>query len=245
MKMKQQWARFAALGLVFGLAVGAARAGDEIPYQAQFDVSNCRLVPWGVNRTFMPLIPGYGLYLAGEDEEEGEFVEVLITVEWALRTVGGIRCAVIREKEWIDEELVEISFNYFTMCRDTKTVYYLGEEVDIFEDDEVVSHDGEWLASDDANTLGVIMPGDPMLGTRYYQEWAPEIALDRAEHIGVNESVTTPAGTFHGCLVVAETTPLEPDDVSYKAYAPGVGLVVDDVIRLIDSGYRIKQKYDR
>jgi hypothetical protein len=40
-----------------------------------------------------------------------------------------------------------------------------------------------------------------------------------------------PAGTFHNCLKSKETTPLEPDLLEYKFYAPGVGnvLTVDAV----------------
>jgi hypothetical protein len=224
---------------------GTGLAGEELPYQAAFYIGDCDFRPWGVNAYFMPLIPNYGLYLAGEDEEEGEYVEVLITVEWQTRMVAGVRCAVVQEKEWIDEELVEISRNYFAICRNNKTVFYFGEDVDIYEDGEIVSHDGAWLAGEGENRPGVVMPGFPLEGSRYYQEWAPDVALDRAEHLSATETVTTPAGTFHWCLMVAETTPLEPDELSFKVYAPGTGLIRDDVIELIEAGYGIKRKYDR
>ncbi len=47
-------------------------------------------------------------------------------------------------------------------------------------------------------------------------------------------NVVTPAGSFTGCVQIDETTPLEPDDLSIKRYCPGVGLVYDDGIRLVD-----------
>lgn len=80
------------------------------------------------------------------------------------------------------------------------------------------------------------MPGLPLLGARYHQEVAPGTAMDRAEIVGLDEAVVTPAGEFRGCLRVEETTPLEPDEREYKLYAPGIGLVQDGALRLIRYG---------
>jgi hypothetical protein len=35
---------------------------------------------------------------------------------------------------------------------------------------------------------------------------------------------------------VVETTPLEPDAESEKVYCPEVGLVIDDVVEMVDFG---------
>jgi hypothetical protein len=57
------------------------------------------------------------------------------------------------------------------------------------------------------------------------------VAEDRAEHVAMDVTVETPAGTFADCLQVDETSPLE-SGVSVKLYAPGVGLVQDDILYL-------------
>lgn len=64
-----------------------------------------------------------------------------------------------------------------------------------------------------------------LLVSRYYQEVAPGIALDRAENVSSTALVEMPAGTFDNCLKVRATTPLEPSVNDYKYYAPGIGLV--------------------
>ncbi len=46
--------------------------------------------------------------------------------------------------------------------------------------------------------------------------------------------VETPAGTFDNCVEIVETTPLEPGDKSIKLYCPGVGLVLDNVVTLVE-----------
>ena len=78
------------------------------------------------------------------------------------------------------------------------------------------------------------MPGTFLLGSRYFQELAPGVALDRAEHVRMGLTVTTPAGTFQECVEVKETTPLEPGAVSTKVYCAELGLVVDNVVRLVE-----------
>jgi hypothetical protein len=80
------------------------------------------------------------------------------------------------------------------------------------------------------------MPGRYLLGSRYFQELAPGVALDRAEHTAMGLTIATPAGTFRNCVEVIETSPLEPGHESLKRYCPGVGLVVDDGLVLEEVG---------
>lgn len=57
-----------------------------------------------------------------------------------------------------DGELTEISRNFFATCNRDNSVVYFGEEVNIYEDGEVVAHEGEWRAGDDDARPGIIMP---------------------------------------------------------------------------------------
>ena len=75
------------------------------------------------------------------------------------------------------------------------------------------------------------MPGSFLLGAQYYQEIAPEVAMDRAEHIGMGLTVETPADTYTDCIKILETTPLEKKAQDIKLYAPGEGLIQDGTIK--------------
>jgi hypothetical protein len=211
-------------------------------FQDTFPIQRHTLHARGVNPYYIPLKHGYELLLRGEDD--GETVTLLISVLWKTRRVAGVHCAIIREMEWTDDELTEISWNYFAISGKHAGVFYFGEEVDIYEDGEVVSHDGAWLAGRDGAKAGLIMPGLPLVGSRYYQEVAPGIAEDRAEHLSVNEVITTPAGTFTDCLFVEESSPLEPGHFSYKYYAPGIGLVKDGPVELVAHGFHVELPED-
>jgi hypothetical protein len=125
-----------------------------------------------------------------------------------------------------------VSRNFFALCEETRDVYYFEEDVDDYEDGEIVGHGGGWRAGVDSAMPGLIMPGTFLLGARYFQEIAPGVALDRGENHRMQLSVTVPAGTFTDCVSVFETDALEPSDWGIKVYAPGVGLIVDETLQL-------------
>ena len=106
----------------------------------------------------------------------------------------------------------------------------------MYKDGKIVSHEGAWIA-EGKNRSGVQMPGLVLLGSRYYQEIAPGIAMDRAEVLSKSETMTTPAGNFINVLMTEETTPIEPKDKEYKYYAPGIGLIKDENLVLIKYGF--------
>jgi hypothetical protein len=90
---------------------------------------------------------------------------------------------------------------------------------------------------------GVIMPGIYLLGSRYFQEVAPGVALDRAEHTRMNlelefDLVGDGETELEGCVEVIETSPLDrKGSQSEKLYCPGIGLVFDDGAELVDKNF--------
>ena len=46
------------------------------------------------------------------------------------------------------------------------------------------------------------MPGRFLLGSRYFQELAPGVALDRAEHVKMGFTVHAAGTTFEDCVEV-------------------------------------------
>jgi hypothetical protein len=208
--------------------------GAENEYTRSFRVENCTFSSTGRNPFFI-LEPNYQLVLGGEDT--GEAAELTITVLNETREVNGTQTRVIEERESVGGELVEISRNFFAICEETNSVFYFGEEVDIYENGMIVDHEGAWLAGEGTNRAGIIMPGTILLGARYYQEIAPSVALDRAEIIDTGQVIQTPSGDFSDTLITRETTELEPDEVELKYYAAGIGLVQEEDLKLEHYGF--------
>jgi hypothetical protein len=184
----------------------------------------------GSNEYFI-LVPGHQLNLAGEEKDA--LIEISITVLDETEMIGPVETRVVEEVEREDGELVEVSRNFFAICVENNSVFYFGEDVDIYENGQIVSHEGAWRAFDNNNQPGLIMPGIILLGARYFQEMAPEVALDRAIILKMDATVEVPAGEFTNCLVTLETTPLEPGARDLKFYAPGIGLIRDGVAELV------------
>lgn len=140
---------------------------------------------------------------------------------------------VVEEHESEDGEVVEISRNFFPVCTPTNNIFYFGEETDIYENGETVSHEGAWLAGVDGASPGLIMPGTPEVGMKYYQEVAPGVAEDRTEIISLSQTASVPAGRFDHVLKTAETTPLDLGEMEKKFYAPGIGLIWEEELKLV------------
>ena len=199
-------------------------------WQKQFRISECALQPTGRN-TYFVLEPGFQLVL------EGGGGRLAITVLDETKTVTGVTTRVVEEREWNDDELVEVSRNFFAICPTTKDVFYFGEEVDDIRDGQTVGHGGAWLAGENGARPGLIMPGHPRLGARYYQEIAPDVALDRAEIVSLDESLETPAGVFRNALKTQEGSALNPDEREFKIYVPDIGLAQEQALLLAEAGF--------
>ncbi len=197
------------------------------------NLENCDWSPHGSNKYFI-LEPGYELALEGIDDEDT--VDLIITVLNDTEAVDGVITRVVEERESVNGQIIEISRNYFAFCKNNESFFYFGEDVDIYRDGHIVGHEGTWRAGTNNNRPGLMMPGLLYPGTKYFQEIAPDIAMDRAQIITLDTTLDTPAGKFENCLVVEETTPLEPDAHEYKIYAPGIGLIKDGNLLLTKYG---------
>lgn len=228
----------AAAALVLAGAAALQPAGGP-EYTKNFRLWDCQFLPIGAN-PYWTLQAGKFRRYEGMDGQE--FVELEITVLPQFKLVTfpqngqsmSVLTRVIEEREWVDGELVEVSRNYFSRDLLTRNVFYFGEDVDIYENGKIVSHDGAWLAGVNGAKPGLIMPSVYLLGSRYFQEIAPGVAMDRGEHTEMGLTVTTPAGTFTNCVMVRETSPLEPGHESIKIYAPKVGLIDDSGLKLVE-----------
>jgi hypothetical protein len=133
-----------------------------------------------------------------------------------------VRTLVMEDRAYVDGELEEVALDYFAQA-DDGTVYYFGEDVNIYSNGKVVSHEGAWRYGVDTNQLGVIMPAHPKVGTQFQPENVPGITTEDDEVLSVSETVRVRAGRFRNCLKVQET--LTDGTLEYKYYAPNVGVV--------------------
>jgi len=184
-----------------------------------------------IDNGFFPVVVGSETVLEGVDDE-GILIRVEMTVPGDTEMVAGVNTRVLVETEFEDGELVEISRNFLAQAPDG-TVCYFGEDVDNFEDGELINHDGAWRAGEDGNLPGIIMPAEPEVGMVFQQEAAPGIAEDQAEVIALGEEIDVPAGMFSDTVTMEDCNPLEDDSKDIKVYVDGIGLAIDEFAELI------------
>jgi uncharacterized membrane protein YkoI len=200
-----------------------ARVGRQGAYTDTFALDPSDLVPSGRNPWFV-LDPGYHLVL----EKRGAHLErLVISVLDETRVIAGVTTRIVEERETVDGKETEVSRNFFARSRRSNDIYYFGEE-----------GGGGWTAGVAGARAGLFVPDTPLLGARYMMEIAPGVAMDRARVSRVDEVFETPAGRFTGCLRLEETSPLEPGVRDAKVYAPGIGLVYDDGLVLVERSGR-------
>lgn len=176
-----------------------------------------------IDNPFFPLTPGTTRTYQGVTDEGTEQTEVVVTD--ATKEILGVTCTVVRDTVRLGGEIIEDTFDWF--AQDTEgNVWYFGEASMEFEDGLVVSTFGSWEAGVDCAKPGIVMLANPQVGDTYRQEFYRCIAEDMATVVALGETVTVPYGSFDDCLRTEESTPLDPDVMEEKLYAPGVGHVL-------------------
>lgn len=199
--------------------------GDGGDYRASLDPDDVVDV---IDNPYLPLRPGNRWIYEGEDDDGVERIEVTVTDQ--RREIMGISAVVVRDTVTLDGELIEDTFDWYTQDTDGN-VWYLGEDSTEYENGAPVSIAGSWEAGVNGAQAGIIMLAHPQRGDAYRQEYDPGNAEDMAEVVHVGGRCRIELGSFEDVLVAREWTPLEPDVVEEKSYAPGVGLVLEVVKR--------------
>ena len=208
----------AAIAVVL-LAGCTARAGDYSVELAPDDFVA------SIDNPYYPLTPGtrwvYEARLPDGTRERNE-VEVLTET----REVNGVIATVVHDTVWVDDVLVEETYDWYAQDTDGN-VWYLGEDVNNYDGGVLVDHAGSWEWGQDGALPGVIMWADPAahIDQLYYQEYYAGEAEDTGTVLSVSERVAVPFGSFENVVSTHDTSALDPDLQEHKFYAAGIGLI--------------------
>ncbi len=186
---------------------------------------------------YYPLNVGSIVELAGVGV--GDEVGINITVKREVlaetRSIMGVQTHVLRHETKFDGILHEVALNFYVEATDG-TVCYFGEDVEFYDSQGVFENtNGTWKAGENGALPGVIMPATPELGSAYYQEYAPGIALDMGRIAAVNLTTLVNAQSYKTIQVI-DTNPIAPEEAcaeEEKRYALGIGEVRDTVLDVV------------
>jgi hypothetical protein len=190
-------------------------------YRPDIDPSNFVDV---IDNPLLPLEPGMVFNLRGETEDGVEHETVRVTAR--TKEVLGVRTTVVKDVVRVDGELAEFTYDWYAQDRDGN-VWYFGEDTAEYERGEVVSRQGSWEAGVDGARPGIIMNAHPQVTDSHRQEYYRGEAEDMYWVVATGESRSVPFGDFENVVRTLEWSPLEPNVVVEKFYAPGVGLLAE------------------
>ncbi|MBD3868569.1 MAG: hypothetical protein IFK94_10640 [Acidobacteria bacterium] len=194
----------------------------EDPYNPEIDPENFVDV---IDNPWLPYLPGTTWVYEGETEDGLERIVVEVTGD--TREIMGVECTVVRDRVYLDGELIEDTFDWY--AQDVEgNVWYFGEITFELEDEEIVSLEGSWEGGRDGAWPGIVMPAAPAVGDYYRQEMLLGEAEDMGEVLAVDATVSVEFGDYDGCVQTRDFTPIEPDALEYKYYAWGVGFVLEE-----------------
>jgi hypothetical protein len=175
-----------------------------------------------IDNPYLPLKPGTTFIYEGITEDGNEHEEFQVTHQ--TKKILGVTCVAVHDVSKVDGVKVEDTIDWFAQDK-SGNVWYFGELSQQFQNGKIVGLEGSWTAGVDSAKPGIIMNAAPKVGDLYRQEFALGVAEDMGKVLSLNKSVTVPAGSFSNCLMTKDFSPLEPDAVEHKIYAPGVGQV--------------------
>ncbi|MCZ6643096.1 MAG: hypothetical protein O7F71_16080 [Gammaproteobacteria bacterium] len=188
---------------------------------------------------YLPLVPGtewvYESTFIDEDDGEEVTETTTVVVTEATKLIQGITCVVVNDVVEEDGEVIEDTDDWFAQDLDGN-VWYCGEiarDFEYFEGDEpevgeLVSIEGSWKSGREGAKAGILVPADPEVGDVIRNEVLYGEAEDVIEVLNLAAGESVPAADCDGmCLVLAETTPLEPDANESTYYKPGVGVILE------------------
>ena len=181
-----------------------------------------------ITNPYFPLTPGTTYVYEGTADGVAEHNEVTVTSD--TKTILGVRCVVVHDVVTQDGEVVEDTFDWYAQDS-AGNVWYFGEDTKEYENGAVVSTAGSWEAGVGGAQPGIVMKAAPDVGDTYRQEYYAGEAEDMAKVLSVSESKTVTNGSYEDVVLTEDFTPLDPDVVEHKYYAPDVGFISSTIVQ--------------
>jgi hypothetical protein len=213
--------------VVAGVAFTTTQAGATMPSKYHPNIDPSAFTNTITNK-YLPLVPGATFVYEGTEDARPQ--ENIVTVTSEAKTIMGVPVVVVHDVVNENGSPIEDTFDWY--AQDAKgNVWYFGEDSKTLDHGKVKGTKGSWEAGVKGAQPGIVMPAHPKAGASYRQEYLRGEAEDSARVVRLGATTTALSGQYDHVLVIDEFTRLEPGVVERKYYAPGVGLVVGDIVK--------------
>ncbi len=211
-----------------GIGVNYVVAASDVQTQTPtFDTSNFH-DPLKIDNKYYSLKPGTIMTYKGTDEE-GNSIRDISTVTNDTKEIQGIPTRVVNDTVFVEGKLGETTNDWYAQD-DKGNVWYMGEDTTDFTNKKN-PHEGSWESGVNGAKGGIIMLAEPKVGMTYDQEFAKDVAEDKATVLSLGNNVTVPYGSYSNVIKTKEFSGLEPDVVEQKYYADSVGDIKEKTLK--------------
>ncbi|HEY4630164.1 MAG TPA: hypothetical protein VIG96_02565 [Blastococcus sp.] len=233
----------AALGALLLTACGGAAATGsstggtpDLPQGSRQVTLDPRAFTVQVTNRYWPMKPG-DRWVYEESDQDGTVTHDEASVLDRTEKIGGIEALAVHDLATQNGVTVEDTTDWYAQDS-AGNLWYLGEQTAEHANGQVSSTEGSWRYGEDGAQAGIALPAKAEAGLEYRQEYLAGEAEDQAIVLSTSEQAQTPTGIYTDALLTRDTTPLEPDLVELKWYAPGVG----PVLTLTPSGEQTREE---
>jgi hypothetical protein len=182
-----------------------------------------------IDNPYFPLPVG-AQWVVRVTNQEGDVQRQVITVtDQTKQIANGVTARVVHDVVRQDGEPVEVTADWYAQDKEGN-VWYLGEDTAEYENGKVTTRSGSFEAGVNGADAGVIMPAHPEVGMNYRNEYYKGHAEDRSRVLALDQQAEVPFGHFTDVLLTEDYTPIEPNVLELKFYAPGIGQVLAQAV---------------
>ena len=178
-----------------------------------------------IDNPYWPMKPG-SHWVYRETNADGDVQRNDVIVTSKTKTITGIEAVVVHDTVRQNGQLTEDTYDWYAQDSEGN-IWYLGEDTTEYGHGKVKTKEGSWEAGVDGALGGIIVPAHPKPGLTYREEYYKGHAEDGAEVLSLNAHARVPYGTYDHVLQTRNVSPIEPNVVEEKFYAPGLGVVLE------------------
>jgi hypothetical protein len=222
----------ASAALLLALAAtsvpGASASGPPFPQSTEPANLNPAEFTTNITNPYFPVLPGMR-WVVRVTNQKGERLIQTITVTNRTKLMGdGVTARVVNDVVRDHGKAIEKTKDWYAQDS-AGNVWYFGENtVDLSHGKK--DRSGSFEAGVGGADAGVTMPAHPLVGQTFREELSIGHAMDRSRVLSTDAQVQAPFGHFTNAVLTQDTTPIEPNVLELKLYAPGIGQVVAQTV---------------
>jgi hypothetical protein len=181
-----------------------------------------------IDNPYFPLPVGEQWHVRVTDQEGTVQSEVITVSDQTKRIADGVTARVVHDVVSEGGSPAEITDDWY--AEDTGgNVWYFGEATTEIHNGKRDTS-GSFEAGVNGADAGIAMLAHPAAGQTYREEYYAGHAEDRSRVLALDQQAEVPFGHFGNVLLTEDYTPVEPNVLELKMYAPGIGQVLAQTV---------------